>query len=211
MRRLSDEERRAVWLMLDGVRYYNGRMGRGRLSQILCGSRNAELVQRGYAQHPPFGTLKMLKPNIVQIVLRELENLGFLRRCGNPEYPCLEISADGRAFLNSPSPLSLPLPPFIVSGKKMPMERSSAHSVRKSVLSDSDRLYERLRNVRLQLAQKRQCPVFMILGDAVLRELAQQRPMCVEDARGIKGIGAQKLTSVVPHFVREIQNWCNGR
>ena len=50
----------------------------------------------------------------------------------------------------------------------------------------------------------------MIFGDAVLRELAKQRPMCAEDAEGIKGIGPQKMQSVLPAFLREIQQWCNG-
>ena len=69
---------------------------------------------------------------------------------------------------------------------------------------------KRLRLVRAELAQKRHCPPYMIFGDAVLRELAERRPMCAEDAEGIKGIGPQKMQSVLPAFLREIQQWCNG-
>ena len=60
-RPLSDAERRVVWMLLDGVKYYNGRMGRGRLSQIFSGTRNADLVSRGYTEHPHFGALKQFK------------------------------------------------------------------------------------------------------------------------------------------------------
>ena len=53
--------------------------------------------------------------------------------------------------------------------------------------------------------------LFKIFGDSVLRELARKRPMCPADAAGIKGIGPQKMYSVLRYFLNEIQNWCNGQ
>ncbi|MBO4632510.1 MAG: RecQ family ATP-dependent DNA helicase [Lentisphaeria bacterium] len=210
-RELSDAERRAVWLMLDCVKYYNGRMGRGRLSQIMSGTRNAELVSRGYTAHPTFGVLNHLKQNVILAVLKDLEQKGLLERCGNPEYPCLKVSGQGQAFLVSPGGLKLSIPPFAQDHPEVSGERKKKKLRRASgPRTEEDILFDRLRKIRTQLAEKRQCPPFMIFGDKVLRELAKQRPMCVEDAMEIKGIGPAKIHTVLPSFLREIQNWCNG-
>ncbi|MBQ9337117.1 MAG: ATP-dependent DNA helicase RecQ [Lentisphaeria bacterium] len=213
-RALSDAERRTVWIILDCVRYYHGRMGRGRISQILCGMRNADLVSRGYSGHPHFGLLKAFRQNVVLAVMKELESKGLLTRCGDPEYPCLAVSQEGTDFLASPGELRLPLPPFapdqpektVPAGKKKLRKASG----RKGPETGEDPLFGRLRQVRAELAQTRHCPIYMIFCDAVLRELAKRRPMCVEDAMGIKGIGQVKIHTVLPYFLREIQQWCNG-
>ncbi len=213
-RALSDAERRTVWMILDCVRYYNGRMGRGRISQILCGVRNADLVNRGYVGHPHFASLKSFKQNLILSVLKELEQKGLLERCGNPEYPCLAVAGPGRDFLASPGELKLPLPPF-ATGQPEKTAPAGKKKLRKAARpkgprTEEDILFERLRQVRSELAQKRHCPIYMIFGDAVLRSLAERRPLCAEDAEGIKGIGPQKMQSVLPAFLREIQQWCNG-
>ena len=213
-RTLTDAERRVVWLLLDGVRFYNGRMGRGRLSQILCGARSADLVSRGYTSHPPFGSLKQFKQNIVLTIMKELEAKGLLERCGNPEYPCLGVSSRGEDFLASPGELKLSIPLFARDRGEEPEEpkEPKKKKLRKAAgpRTEEDILFDRLRQLRMQLAEQRHCPPFMIFGDKVLRELAKQRPMCVQDALDIKGIGQVKIHTVLPYFLREIQNWCNG-
>ena len=210
-RTLSDSERQTVWLMLDCVKYYNGRMGRGRLSQILSGTRNAELVSRGYTGHPHFGSLKQFKLNMIQTILKGLEQKGLLERFGNAEYPCLCLSQSGQTFLKSPGALQLPLPPFAPekSESRSPAEKKKSRKAA-APKTENDILFERLRQIRLQLAQKRNCPPYLIFPDSVLRTLSEQRPMCLEDAAEIKGIGQQKLHTILPHFLREIQRWCNG-
>ena len=210
---LCDAERQAVWMMLDCVRYYRGRIGRGRISQILCGTRNTETVSRGYSAHPHFGALGKLRLNTIMAVLKELERNSLLERCGDPEYPCLAVSEAGQEFLTSPGSLRLAVPPFAGEAAAGEKRTGGRKKLRKAVgpKTENDQLFDRLRQVRLELSRKRSCPPYLIFGDAVLRELAQRRPLCVEDAAGIKGIGPGKLHSVLPHFIREIQAWCNGR
>ena len=210
-RPLSDAERRMVWMMLDAARYYHGRIGGGRLSQILSGSRSADLVARGYVHHPHFGALKQLKQNVVQSVLKALERKNLLERCGDPEYPCLKISNRGQDFLLSPGELRLLLPPFVQESPEHP-EDPPKQKVRRTARkqTENDILFDRLRQLRTQLARKRGCPPYMIFGDAVLHELAELHPICIEDAAEIKGIGHLKMHTVLPHFIREIQEWCNG-
>jgi superfamily II DNA helicase RecQ len=54
------------------------------------------------------------------------------------------------------------------------------------------------------------CEPHKIVSDRVLREMAEKRPLCLEDAREIRGISEGKLYTFVPEFIRLIQLWCNG-
>ena len=143
--------------------------------------------------------------------MKELEAKGMLERCGNPEYPCLAVSRPGAEFLASPAELKLSLPPFAKEQEEAPAE-APKRKLRKAAgpKTEDDILFDRLRQLRAGLAEQRHCPPYMIFGDKVLRELAKQRPMCVQDAMDIKGIGQVKIHTVLPYFLREIQEWCNG-
>ena len=70
---------------------------------------------------------------------------------------------------------------------------------------DYDReLFEKLRQVRLGLAQARGIPAYMILHDSVLRELARSQPASVEDLAGIKQVGPNRARQFGQAFIEAI-------
>jgi ATP-dependent DNA helicase RecQ len=54
-------------------------------------------------------------------------------------------------------------------------------------------LFEELRNLRHQLAEKNQMQPHMILRDEVLREISRQLPASPQELHRIRGIGKRKL------------------
>jgi ATP-dependent DNA helicase RecQ len=54
-------------------------------------------------------------------------------------------------------------------------------------------LFDRLRTLRRQLADKENVPAYIVFSDAVLREMARQRPRTEAELRAIPGIGPAKL------------------
>ena len=61
-------------------------------------------------------------------------------------------------------------------------------------LSDSDdiRLFEKLRQLRLELSQAEYVPAYVIFHDSTLKEIALRRPLTSEELFQISGIGAKK-------------------
>ncbi|MFZ1539593.1 MAG: HRDC domain-containing protein, partial [Chromatiaceae bacterium] len=53
-------------------------------------------------------------------------------------------------------------------------------------------LWERLRALRLELAQRQNLPPYVIFGDITLRELVQYRPRDLDEMSQISGVGAVK-------------------
>ena len=230
-RQLSPGERQIVWEILDCVRYYNGRMGRGRLCQILCGVRNADLLRMGYDSHPHFALLKKNPHPQVQNYCKVLESEGFLERDLKGEYPCLALTEKAEAFLKDPSELTLNLPengadpvpasPGNCRGSRRKRIRTAASSrfrrgKAENIFSEdpssgaAESLPDQLVLLRKRLAVQLHCEPHKIVSDRVLREMAEKRPLCLEDAREIRGISDGKLYTFVPEFIRLIQLWCNG-
>jgi uncharacterized protein YpbB len=79
----------------------NGRVGIGKLGQILAGSRSASIISGNWHRNGCFGTLRHLKVAAVESLLRELTDSGYLERVDRNGYSCIRISAAGRRKLMS--------------------------------------------------------------------------------------------------------------
>ena len=110
---LSQEELDSCHVILLAVRAFRGRLGRGRISQILAGKRSADLVKAGYARNACFGILSSLKQDGVLLFIAALEEEGFLQTVGDSRYPCLGLTEKGLDFLaeGCKGPLTLNLSP----------------------------------------------------------------------------------------------------
>ena len=71
--------------------------------------------------------------------------------------------------------------------------------------SDSD-LYDILRGIRNEIAQRRRRPPYTIFSNAVLARLADAAPVTREEAESLKGIGP-KNSRDLPRFIEAINQW----
>ncbi|MBR2365377.1 MAG: RecQ family ATP-dependent DNA helicase [Lentisphaeria bacterium] len=110
---LTQDELDSCHVILLAVKAFRGRLGRGRISQILAGKRSADLVNAGYTRNPCFGILASLKQNGVLSYINALEEEGFLQTAGDSRYPCLALTDKGTRFLvnGCKGPLTLNLSP----------------------------------------------------------------------------------------------------
>ncbi|MCH7704812.1 MAG: RecQ family ATP-dependent DNA helicase [Planctomycetes bacterium] len=71
-------------------------------------------------------------------------------------------------------------------------------------------LFDHLRSVRRELADRDGVPAFVIFGDRTLRELARRRPTSAATFRTVQGIVDAKLTKFGDRFLREIETYCRA-
>ena len=181
---------------------------------ILAGARRPELVRSGQVRSPFFGVLKTWSQSHLMLILKSLEAEGYLKRVGNPEYPCLGLTESGQEILRGEGgTLFLALPemkgdalPEVPRGKRKVV--SARGEVAERVLYGSDEeLFEHLRELRADLARKKHVPPYCILTDATLREFAAKRPISIPEAAAIRGVGAAKIRTIVPIFLEAVQKW----
>ncbi len=65
--------------------------------------------------------------------------------------------------------------------------------------------FERLKKVRLQIAQTEDLPAFCVAHDSVLREVARAAPQTQDALAKIKGIGANKLEKFGAAFLKALK------
>ena len=70
-------------------------------------------------------------------------------------------------------------------------------------------LFDMLKAVRTDLAQKEDVPAYLIFSDATLLELATYLPQTMEDVRKISGFGDVKLAKYGKIFLEAVVNYCD--
>ena len=67
-----------------------------------------------------------------------------------------------------------------------------------------ERLFQELRALRKDIAQREGVPPFVVFGDATLTEMASHRPKDAEQLLRISGVGQHKLGKYGAEFLRVI-------
>ena len=190
-------------MVLEVTAGFRGRIGRNKLCLLLTGGRKLETVSSRLVEHPRFGALDMLKPRDVMQFLMALESQGLLETVTESEFPCVDISDKGRAWLRRPGPLKVNFPPLT----EFPGRRRSSSGEEEAVKPGCDDLFEELRRARLEMARAKGVPAFQILPDAALKLLANAAPVTATEAMQLRGIGPAKAATVLPKLLEVIREW----
>ena len=67
-------------------------------------------------------------------------------------------------------------------------------------------MFDRLRGVRRQLADKENVPAYIVFSDAVLREMARRIPTTERDLLAIAGVGPYKIQRYGAAFLDVLRN-----
>ncbi len=100
-RELSKEEDAAAKMLLRIVSKLNGRFGAGKICAVAAGKISPDIAASRLDELPFFGVLGDFKPARIMAFLRALEEANYLARTGNPLYPCLEITPEGKRLMQS--------------------------------------------------------------------------------------------------------------
>ncbi|MBO5307273.1 MAG: HRDC domain-containing protein, partial [Lentisphaeria bacterium] len=204
-REANDVEVAVVHCILCAVQEFNGRLGSGKISQILAGAKSAELSSRGLNNSPWFGKLRNLKQNGILQYIKSLEADDCLMRDDRSGYPCLRLTGKGFRVLSGEERARLTLPEELAL-KALPT-RKTAPRQSNPAKTEFDSLHTLLRELRTKLAHDRGVASYQIFSNATLDELADKKPLTIEEAMTIKGIGQVKAQTVLPLFLEAIRHW----
>lgn len=180
--------------ILSAVIRTGGRYGANYIMDVLRGSTNQKVLERGHDRLPVFGIVSDFTAAELKQIIVGLTAKNILAKQGD-EYPVLGVTAAGRAWLNARENISLPKP-------KAAAERRRSSTVKKpGELEYDEDLFAELRALRKQLADAGSVPPFVIFGDVSLREMAHYLPQSPDSFSAIFGVGAEKLRRFGPDFI----------
>lgn len=175
------------------------RFGAGHVVDVLRGSKTEKIVQCGHDRLSTHGLLKDLdRPTLMNMVHQLIDQAVLERTAG--DMPVLKLNPASWEVMRGRQQVRL-LRPARAAPKRAQSEVESWEGV------DAG-LFESLRALRRELAEKERVPAYLIFGDATLRELARLRPTKPAGFARIRGVGQQKLRDYGVLFAGHILAYC---
>lgn len=188
-RAATEEEDVVVKKILSGVARmsrksngtWEGRFGRGKIVQMLVGSKSQDILNSGLNQLKTYGILKDKGTGYVNGVLRAMLDRGVLRT-ENGEYPVITLTDFGESVMLGKTTYRL-IWPKPGAGKMIELKDEGFDGG----------LYSALRDLRDKLAKAENVPAYVIFSNKTLEALARYRPATAEEMLAVPGCGPVKV------------------
>ncbi len=176
-------------------------VGMSMLIDILRGSKRKEILQKNYDKIKTYGVGAEYSQMDWQSFIQQLIQLGYIE-IAYERYHCLQLTAAAKEVLFQNKKVELVKMTSILSRRTAKKEKKVTKRER-----IRNELFEELRQLRKQLAQKKGIPPYLIFSDATLEEMAATQPTTSEDLLNISGVGEKKLRDFGKVFLKQIQNY----
>ncbi|QYA26347.1 DNA helicase RecQ [Gramella sp. MT6] len=159
---------------------------------VLRGSQNEVVRRSNYQELSTYGIGKDISWHHWQQYIIQLINLGYI-----------EIAFDRNNRLQ----LTEQAKKVLFENEKVPLadvkdKKPQAQAEKTTTANNS--LFERLRQLRLEIAREEDIPAYLIFNDAALKDMEKQRPMSDSEFMLINGVGRKKMEDYGFRFIKEI-------
>ncbi|MHC5114727.1 MAG: DNA helicase RecQ [Planctomycetota bacterium] len=175
------------------------RFGVGQVVQVLRGADTDAVRKWGHEHVSTYGLLRELPEKTVTNLVYQLVDQNLLERPGG-DRPILRLNEHSVEVLRGEREVRL------VEPKVGKVRRSRAEV--ESMEGVDAGLFDRLRELRRELASERGVPPYVIFDDRALRDMARIRPTSAEMLRTVRGVGEKKLVDPGPVFMEAVRTWC---
>lgn len=173
---------------------WEGKFGRGRIIQMLSGSKSQEILSARLDQLTTYGILAGKTTGYLNALFRSLAEEGLvITQAG--EYPLMTLSPRGEAVMLGKENFELRWPDDIAKPEG---------------LSEQDfdpQLFTMLKDLRFRLAKKDRVPPYVVFSNKVLEALTRYMPATVAEAMTLPGIGEGKAQTYLPPFLEMIRTY----
>ena len=181
--------------ILSSVIRQEQRFGADYTVKVLRGSSEQRILDNRHDQLSTYGLLADEDVRVVRGWVEQLVAQGFLAKVG--EYNVLILTESGRQLLAGEVTPRLLKPARVARARKSRAHDDSWEGV------DRD-LFERLRELRRELADEKSVPAYVVFGDASLRDMARQRPAAPAEFLEVHGVGQKKAADYGEVFLAAI-------
>lgn len=172
------------------------RFGVAMIMNVLRGRINDKLTDNGFENLSTFGIMKDTKKSVIKYIIEKLEENGYIESVGVGR-PTLRVTE-----------MSYP----ILKGKaKVKIKKSTKLKTFDTPNVDgiNSELFDALKKVRTDFAQKRGVPAYIIFSDATLIDMCRLMPTTPEEFLDVKGVSTVKLEKYGDAFMRVIEKFAD--
>ena len=191
-------EARAIMRCVQALR---GRFGKTTVVDVLRGADTENLRQWGLVNLPVYGTSEARRALLMEVV-ELLAADGYLA-ITEGKFPLVGFGPRYREAAEPDFALRIKQTPKVRKGSAAKLPKAARAGAADLTEADAE-LFERLRALRLRLAQEAAVPPYVIFHDATLAAMAAGRPATEEELLALPGVGEKKLATYGKAFLEEI-------
>ncbi len=181
--------------VLSGVARMGQQEAMGTVIDVLRGSQNAQVFEKGYQNIKTYGAVKNVSWRDLQQYVVQMINQGLLE---------IRFRESGRLLL---TPLSEDV---LFKGQsiqlaKLKQPKPEPIEVIRKPKKPKGTLFEKLRELRAELARDENVPAYIIFSDASLKDMEDQEPQTPEAFLNTHGVGQAKMQKYGADFLKLIK------
>ncbi len=173
-------------MVLSAVARTRERFGAGHVVDVLRGARTERIERLGHHDLPTHGVGADRTKDYWMSVIRQLIHQGFLEQ-DIANYGVLRLTPLAVPVLRGDEGVELARP--------IEHKRAAKAAAKRTALPDDvdPELFERLRELRRELAAEQAVPAYVVFHDATLQAMASLKPRSLEELATVSGVGEAKL------------------
>lgn len=183
---------------------WEGRFGKGRIIQMLVGSKSKEIVDAGHDQLTTYGLLKDVGTHALHPLFAEIEKLGLIETSSG-EYPKVTLTSRGAEVMKKGLNVKMRWPSMHAPVTKPKGKTAMNEELAARELGFDDALFEKLKRHRSTLAESEGVPPYIIFSNQTLEFMTRLKPKTIEAGLKIRGVGEKKAKEYLPDFIQIIK------
>ena len=176
-----------------------GGVGITQTIRILRGSHDMTVLTRGFDKLSTYGIMRDTDTHTLRAYINFLLASGYLDKTEG-ELPVLTLTESAKNVLFRGEKVSMRMRP-------MPQQETVAESAPNEGGEVNEALLERLKKVRMSIAQTTGVPAYVVFSNATLNAMAKLRPDSIEELMKVPGVGETKAKRHGKLFLRAIQTF----
>ncbi|SFU74375.1 DNA helicase RecQ [Butyrivibrio sp. M55] len=180
-----------------------GRYGRGIIIDTVLGAKTARLKEVGATNYRSYGVLNSINRSML---MRVIDQLVYEKYLVVGDYQVLKMG-DIRRLKDSATSVMVK----ITDEDKRPVKtpKVSKKATEKSSLTSSGyKLFEKLRELRLEIAREENMPPYIVFNDKTLIDMSAKVPTTKEEMLQVSGVGENKFKKYGDRFLKAISECC---
>ncbi|MDY6972209.1 MAG: DNA helicase RecQ [Thermodesulfobacteriota bacterium] len=193
----ADDSLETAQKILSCVIRLGERFGADYTASVLIGSREQRILDNGHDSLSTYGLLSDFTKRVARDWIEQLVAQGYIRK--SDEYSVLSVTEKGRFVLKG-----METPRLLRPAAKRP---GPVRDVKDSWGGVDERLFDKLRDLRKEIAGRKNVPAYIVFNDSSLRDMARKRPLTREGFLQITGVGEKKSEQYGAAFLSAIKEY----
>ena len=173
------------------------RFGMKHIIDVLRGSKGQKILDKGHDKLSTYGIGKDRTLDEWRMLGRSLLHQGLLEQTTDG-YAVLKLNSLSWEVMRKQRSVSIVVPP---------KEKATWKEERSEKAEEADVLFQKLRQLRKQLADAQSVPPYVIFGDSTLRLMTQMKPKTKDEFGKLAGVGSHKLKQYGDKFIAVIKDY----